>query len=60
MNIFRKIKNNRLIRGIFYTWRQIFGFGRSSFGHLSDGSYFTPPPIRLLIRKIFSFMEMYV
>lgn len=53
MNIFRKIKNNRLIRGIFYTWRQIFGFGRSSFGHLSDGSYFTPPNSLINPKNIF-------
>lgn len=39
---FRRIKNNRFIRGLYFGYHSLFSYKRSTFGHLSDGAFFSP------------------
>lgn len=40
----RKIKDNKLIRGLFFLWNSYFGsFRRSKFGYIADNVIITPP-----------------
>lgn len=41
--IFRKIKNNFLIRGGHFLFTDYFGWRRCKFGHISDNVVITPP-----------------
>lgn len=43
MNILRKIKNNRWIRGFYTLYRNYFGHKRSAFGYIADNVIITPP-----------------
>lgn len=37
------IKNNRCIRGLFFLFRNYWGWNRKKFGHISDSIVLTPP-----------------
>ena len=44
MNIPRRIKNNRFIRGLYYIWRRNFGrLKRGNFGYIADSVILTSP-----------------
>lgn len=44
MNIVRKIKDNRLLRGLYMIWNRNFkGLKRSEFGYIADSVILTPP-----------------
>lgn len=44
MNIIRRIKNNRFIRGAYFLYKFFFGYKRKNFGYLADSVVITPPP----------------
>ena len=39
----RRIKNNRFVRGLFFGYKDRFGYARSRFGYLCPNATFTPP-----------------
>lgn len=43
MSLTRKIKDNRLIRGLYFLLSDYFGWKRSGFGYLADNVIITPP-----------------
>lgn len=43
MNLSRRIKNNRFIRGMYFLYKFFFGQKRSGFGYLADTVVITPP-----------------
>ncbi len=43
MNIIRRIKNNRFVRGIYMLYRNYFGYSRKRFGYIADNVTITPP-----------------
>ena len=43
MNLIRKIKNNRIIRGLYFIYKFFFGYSRGDFGYLADTVVITPP-----------------
>lgn len=43
MNIKLLVKNSRLVRGIYFGFRNRYGYSRNCFGHLSENTTFTPP-----------------
>ena len=43
MNIIRRIKNNRFVRGIYMIYRNYFGFSKKKFGYVADDVIITPP-----------------
>lgn len=43
MNIIKTLKNNRLIRGIYYLISSYFLFPHSRFGHIGENVSLTPP-----------------
>ena len=44
MNISRKLKDNRFLRGLYCIWGRNFGgLKRSEFGYIADGVILTPP-----------------
>lgn len=43
MNIIRRIKNNRFVRGIYTLYRNYFGYHRKRFGYIADDVTITPP-----------------
>jgi len=44
MNISRKFKDNRFLRGLYCLWSRIFGgLKRSQFGYIADSVILTPP-----------------
>ncbi len=43
MSKFRKLKDNRLIRGLFFLWDTYFGWKKSEFGYIADNVVLTPP-----------------
>ena len=45
MNISRKLKDNRFLRGLYCIWKRDFGgLNRNSFGYIADSVILTPPP----------------
>lgn len=43
MSIVRKLKDNVLIRGVYFLIQNYFGWGRGGFGYVSDNVIITPP-----------------
>ena len=43
MNIIRRIKNNRFVRGIYTLYRNYFGYSKKKFGYIADDVTITPP-----------------
>ena len=43
MNIIKRIKQNRFIRGCYYLYRLFFGYSKSVFGFWGDNITLTPP-----------------
>lgn len=43
MRLIRCLKNNRIIRGIYFLYKSYFGYGRNSFGCIADDVVITPP-----------------
>lgn len=43
MNIIRRIKNNRFVRGIYMIYRNYFGFSKKKFRYIADDVIITPP-----------------
>ena len=43
MNLIRKIKNNRFIRGLYFLYKRYFGYSVSEFGYFGDNITITPP-----------------
>lgn len=43
MNAIDLIKNNRFVRGIYYSLTRTFGYRRTRFGYLANNVVFTPP-----------------
>lgn len=43
MNIIKKIKQNRFIRGCYYFYRQFFGYPQRAFGYFGENITLTPP-----------------
>lgn len=43
MNIIRRIKNNRFVRGIYTLYRNYFGYHRKRFGYIADDVTIIPP-----------------
>lgn len=43
MSLFGKIKNNRLVRGIYFFYYEFWGWKKNKFGHLSEKVTLTPP-----------------
>ena len=43
MNIIKRIKQNRFIRGCYFGYRNRFGYAPSKFGYLCKRATFTPP-----------------
>lgn len=42
-SIINKIKGNRFIRGIYFLYRNYFGYSRKSFGYIGEDVTLTPP-----------------
>ena len=57
MNIVRKIKNNRFIRGWYFWFCSQFGFSRSKFGYLAKGAFFSPTVSILNPKNIFIYSD---
>ena len=58
MNISRKLKDNRFLRGLYCIWGRNFGgLKRSDFGYIADSVILTPPPYQG-IWITFIFMKM--
>lgn len=38
-----RIKNNRFIRGLYFLYKNYFGYSRKSFGYIADNATITPP-----------------
>lgn len=47
------LRKNRVIRGLFFSWRQCFGYPSRKFGYLVNGATFTPPTIITNPRNVF-------
>lgn len=47
------IKNNRLVRGFYFTLMRCFGYSHKKFGHLESGVTFTPPVMISNPRNVF-------
>lgn len=45
MNITRKIKDNRFIRGLYFLKDNYFGWKKNKFGYIADNVIVTPPLI---------------
>ena len=46
MNISRKLKDNRFLRGLYCLWSRNFGsLKHGRFGYIADNVILTPPPV---------------
>lgn len=43
MNILTSFKKNRFVRGIYFLYRNYFGYSRKKFGYIADDVTLTPP-----------------
>lgn len=43
MSVKSALKNNRFIRGLYFLYRNYFGYSRKSFGYIADSVVLTPP-----------------
>lgn len=43
MSIVHYFKQNRFIRGLYFLWRDYFGYSRRKFGFIAPDSFITPP-----------------
>lgn len=57
MNIGRKIKNCRFVRGLYFLWSSTFSYRRSKFGFLAKNLRFTPPQRVLNPQNVFIYSE---
>lgn len=45
MSIFNKLKQNRWVRGIFFLYKNYFGYKRKQFGYIAKDVQLTPPMV---------------
>ena len=47
------LKNNRFIRGLYFLYRNYFGYSRKSFGYIADDVTLTPPLVITNPKNVF-------
>lgn len=55
--VYKRLKNNRFIRGLYFGYRSRFGYARASFGYLCPKATFTPPMHIINPKNIFIYSE---
>ena len=47
MKTINKLKNNRIIRGVYFLLSNYFGWKKSKFGYIADNVIVTPPSMAI-------------